>query len=72
MEKKAVGVEGMSTEFWKNFGEEGTSELVDICKRIYEGIWPAKSTEAVIIRLTKRVNTAGCGGCITISLPMHA
>lgn len=34
--RKAVGMDGMPVEFWKNLGKEGTSELVDINKRLYE------------------------------------
>lgn len=30
-------------------GEERISELVDICKRIYEGVWPTEFTKAVTI-----------------------
>lgn len=46
----------MPAEFWKTLGEEGTSEVVDICKGIYEGDRPAEFTNAVILSLAKRVN----------------
>lgn len=35
---KGVGGDGIKAEFWKNLGEEGTSELGDICMRMYEGV----------------------------------
>lgn len=35
---KGVGVDGTPAEFWKNLGEEGTSELDDIYMSMYEGV----------------------------------
>src|SRR5579864_8972331 len=38
---KAVGVDDIPAEFLKALGEEGTKELVEMCKEMYdEGIWP--------------------------------
>ena len=38
---KAVGVDGIPADFWKNLGDGATAELVELCKEIYEkGKWP--------------------------------
>ncbi|XP_047482939.1 uncharacterized protein LOC125034936 [Penaeus chinensis] len=70
--RNAGGVEGIPTEFWKNLGEEGALELVDICKVIYEDVWPAEFTKAVMVPLPKKVNATTCGEYITIRLISHA
>ena len=70
---KAVGVDGIPAEFWKNLGKEATSELVGLCKRIYEeGVWPEDFTKSVLIPLPKKMNATACGEFRTISLITHA
>ena len=59
---KAVGIDDIPAEFWKNLDEEATSELVNICKRIYEeGVWPKDFTKTVLIPLPKKLNASDCG-----------
>lgn len=66
---KAVGVDGIPEEFWKNMGDEGTSELVDIYKRIYEEyVWPAEFI--VIVSIPKKMKAYG--ECRPISLKTRA
>ena len=48
--------------------EEATLELVNICKRIYEGMWPKDFTKTVLIPLPKKSNVSDCGDYQTISL----
>ena len=72
LNRKAVGVDGIPAEFWKNLSEEGTSELVYICRKIYEeGVWPEDFTKAYTIPLPKKMNTTTCGEYRTISLITH-
>ena len=51
--------------------EEATSELVGLCKRIYEGVWPADFTKAVQIPLPKETNATAYGEYRIISLITH-
>ena len=70
---KAVGIDGIPAEFWKNLDEEATLELVNICKRIYEeGVWPKDFAKTVLIPLPKKLNASDCGDYRTISLITHA
>jgi hypothetical protein len=71
--KKAEGVDGIPAEFWKNLGEDGTSELVELCKNIYQkGEWPEDFTKAVLIPIPKKKNATACEDHRTISLITHA
>ena len=70
---KAVGIDGIPAEFWKNLNEEATLELVNVYKRIYEeGVWPKDFTKTVLIPLPKKLNASDCGDYRTISLITHA
>jgi hypothetical protein len=70
---KAVGVDDIPAEFLKALGEEGTKELVEMCKEMYdEGIWPEDFTRVVMIPLQKKPNAEECEDHRTISLIPHA
>jgi len=71
--RKAVGIDNIPAEFWKNLGKEATIELMKLCERIYkEGIWPEDFTKAVLIPLPKKMNAMACEDHRTISLIPHA
>ena len=69
---KEVGIDGIPAEFCKNLDEEATLELVNICKIIYEGVWPKDFAKTVLISLPKKLNASDCGDYQTISLITHA
>src|SRR5579864_8915632 len=58
---KVVGVDDIPAEFLKVLGEEGTRELVEMCKEMYEvGVWPEDFASVVMIPLQKRRNAEDC------------
>ena len=70
---KAVGVDEIPIEFWKVLGEKGVTELVGICKEMYEyGVWPEDFTKIILIPLPKKSNAMECEEYRTISLICHA
>src|SRR5580700_3917209 len=70
---KAVGVDDIPAEFLKVLGEEGTRELVGMCKEMYDvGVWPEDFTRVVMIPLQKKANAVDCEDHRTISLISHA
>ena len=70
---KAVGVDDIPAEFLKVLGEEGTRELVGMCKEMYDvGVWPEDFTRVVMIPLQKKPNAEDCEDHRTISLISHA
>ena len=70
---KAVGVDDIPIELWKAIGEKGMSELVSLCKQIYEnGVWPEDFTRLVLIPLPKKASATECEDYRTISLIGHA
>ena len=59
--RKAVGIDEIPAEFWKNLGREPRLELMQLCERIYiEGVWPEDFTKAVLITLPKKVYATAC------------
>src|SRR5579864_2600408 len=71
--KAVVGVDDIPAGFLKALGEEGTKELVEMCKKMYdEGIWPEDFTRVVMIALQKKPNAVECEDHRTISLIPHA
>jgi hypothetical protein len=57
----------------KVLGEEGTRELVGMCKEMYDvGVWPEDFTRVVMIPLQKKPNAEDCEDHRTISLISHA
>ena len=69
---KAVGVDGIPAEFWKNLGDGATAKLVELCKEIYEkGKWPYDFQKTMMIPLQKKVNATACEDYRTISLITH-
>ena len=72
MSRKAIGIDKIPAEFWKNLGEEATSVLMTLCKRIYnEGKWPEDFTKAVLIPLPKKMKATACVDHQTVSLISH-
>ena len=69
---KALGIDGIPAEFWKNLDKEATLELVNICKRNYEGVWPKDFAKTVLLPLPKKLNASDCGDYQTISHITHA
>ena len=70
---KAVGADGIPSEFLKALGEKGSSEFSELCKEMYEqGVWPDDFTKVVMIPLQKKANAVDCGDFRTISLISHA
>ena len=75
---KAIGPDGIPTEFLKVLGAKGTMQrkvrkLVELCKEMYvKGIWPSDFTGVVMIPLLKKMNAVECSDYQTISLISHA
>ena len=70
--RKAVGIDEVPPELWKSLGKEATSELMQLCERIYnEGIWPEGFTKTVLILLPTKMNAMVCEDHLTISLTSH-
>src|SRR5918996_2181949 len=70
---KAVGVDDIPIEFWKALEEKGMTELIGLCKDIYEqGLWPADFTRGILIPIPKKVNAIECQDHRTINLICHA
>src|SRR5579864_5080456 len=68
----SVGVDDIPAEFLKALGEEGTKELVEMCKELYdEGVWPEDFTRVVMMPLQKKSNAEECEDHRTISLIPH-
>ena len=45
----------------KVLGEEGTRELVGMCKEMYDvGVWPEDFTRVIMIPLQKKPNAEDC------------
>ena len=71
--RKAVCIDEIPTELWKNLGKKATIELMKLCERIYkEGIWPEDFIKTVLIPLPKEMNAMRCEDHQTISLISHA
>ena len=52
---KAVGADGIPSEFWKALGEKGCSDFSEICKEMYEqGVWPKDFTKVVMTPCKRR------------------
>ena len=72
-EGKAVGVDDIPAEMWKNLGEKALEEIYEICQWMYEkGKWPDDFTRVIMIPLPKKNNATECKDFRTISLICHA
>ena len=70
---KAVGVDGIPSEFWKHLGEENRKKLVDICKEMFrQGKWAEDFYRTIVIPIAKKDGATKCADFRTISLISHA
>ena len=54
---KAVGINGIPSEFLQNLGVKSMKELVKLCQDMYDhGKWPSDFTKLVLIPIEKNTN----------------